>query len=98
MTDAPEWNRVKDLLYTALGLPSDERDAFLVRSCRGDSSLRAELESLLAAHAAAADFGERHSSIQAGHRIGPYEIQSRIGSGGMGDVYRARDARLARDV
>jgi eukaryotic-like serine/threonine-protein kinase len=33
-----------------------------------------------------------------GARLGPYEILSRIGAGGMGEVYRARDARLGRDV
>ena len=33
-----------------------------------------------------------------GARLGPYEIQSALGAGGMGEVYRARDARLGRDV
>src|SRR5437879_9419265 len=36
--------------------------------------------------------------IQAGQRLGPYEILSAIGAGGMGEVYRARDGRLNRDV
>jgi DNA-directed RNA polymerase specialized sigma24 family protein len=35
-------------------------------------------------------------SVNAGTRLGPYEIHSAIGAGGMGDVYRARDTRLDR--
>src|ERR1700682_1894993 len=37
-------------------------------------------------------------SLAAGDKLGPYEIQALIGAGGMGEVYRARDARLNRDV
>ncbi len=37
-------------------------------------------------------------TLAAGHRLGPYEILSPIGAGGMGEVYRARDAKLDRDV
>ena len=36
--------------------------------------------------------------LAAGARLGPYEIQSALGAGGMGEVYRARDSRLERDV
>src|SRR5678810_542438 len=37
-------------------------------------------------------------ALAAGTRLGPYEIQSAIGAGGMGEVYRARDTKLGRDV
>jgi serine/threonine protein kinase len=37
-------------------------------------------------------------SIQPGIHVGPYEILSAIGAGGMGEVYRARDPKLGRDV
>jgi serine/threonine protein kinase len=36
--------------------------------------------------------------LAAGACLGPYEIVSPIGAGGMGEVYRARDTRLGRDV
>jgi serine/threonine protein kinase len=37
-------------------------------------------------------------ALSAGAKLGPYEIQSPLGAGGMGEVYRARDPRLGRDV
>src|ERR1700733_10998314 len=37
-------------------------------------------------------------ALTSGSKLGPYEIQSPLGAGGMGEVYRARDARLNRDV
>jgi serine/threonine protein kinase len=37
-------------------------------------------------------------ALSAGTRLGPYEIQAAIGTGGMGEVYRATDTRLGRDV
>ena len=37
-------------------------------------------------------------SLSLGSRLGPYEVTALIGSGGMGEVYRARDTKLGRDV
>ena len=37
-------------------------------------------------------------SLRPGSRLGPYEVTAQIGQGGMGEVYRARDTKLDRDV
>ena len=37
-------------------------------------------------------------ALAPGNRLGPYEIVAPLGKGGMGEVYRARDTRLGRDV
>ena len=37
-------------------------------------------------------------TLASGSKLGPYEVRSPLGAGGMGEVYRARDTRLGRDV
>src|SRR5204863_2694097 len=41
---------------------------------------------------------EVSTMLSSGSRLGPYEVLSRLGAGGMGEVWRARDSRLQRDV
>jgi eukaryotic-like serine/threonine-protein kinase len=95
------WAQVNEVLHRAMPLTPVDRAAFLESACAGDDSLRREVESLLAA-----DDQVRSSFLQSlpavglgkGVRIGDYEIQALLGAGGMGEVYRARDLRLRRDV
>jgi serine/threonine protein kinase/TolB-like protein/Tfp pilus assembly protein PilF len=95
------WQQVKGVLQNVLERTPLERAAFLDQACDGDQALRQEVESLLATR------NEGRSSflqspptthLSKGTRVGDYEIQSLLGTGGMGEVYRARDLRLRRDV
>jgi Tol biopolymer transport system component len=96
------WQQVKEVLHGALELAPEQRPAFLDKACSTDHSLRQEVESLLeSADGARSDFlpsSALRITTAKGTRLGDYEVQSLIGSGGMGEVYRARDSRLHRDV
>ena len=100
-----QWERVDRIWHDVVARPNAERAAAIVELCRGDEDLRREVESLLAnlAQASNAGFGATPGSVlpvrlAPGTRLGPYEIAVSIGAGGMGEVYRARDTRLGRDV
>lgn len=95
------WQQVRDLLAPAIRLPAAERPGYFDSVCQGDAPLRAELESLIAAHEIAEggnfeqpaldDSGpdERERELFRGRRIGAYRIEAEIAHGGMGTVYRA---------
>src|SRR5579863_6565067 len=95
------WQQVKGVLQSVLELAPSERTGFLNLACEGDESLRHEVESLLAAgDEGCSGFLQSPPTMRLGKgiRVGEYEIQSLLGAGGMGEVYRARDLRLRRDV
>jgi serine/threonine protein kinase len=105
------WQQVDKLLEEALEQQPDHRAAFLDEACNGDAALRQEVESLLSAHGKAGDFIEDPAlqapgpasrgagvRIVAGQQLGPYKILSLLGAGGMGEVYRAKDGRIGREV
>jgi hypothetical protein len=99
---------LSDIYHSALEKPPAERDAFLTEACGGYNALRQEVESLLAYESASSEFLERPASAVAagglaraefvGRQLGPYTIVAPLGAGGMGEVYRARDSKLGRDV
>ncbi|HWX53656.1 MAG TPA: serine/threonine-protein kinase [Verrucomicrobiae bacterium] len=97
------WERIQQLCHAALALEENQQASYLQAACGGDETLRREVESLLlhqervdfietpawqlAAEALAADSASHDPLL--GRRLGPYQIMDKIGSGGMGEVYRA---------
>jgi Tol biopolymer transport system component len=98
------WQRIKALFEAAVDQPIEERAAFLGAAAGDDDSVRREVESLLAADREETRGFDRLSIAAAAtlssppRRIGQYIIDSLIGAGAMGEVYRARDTKLNRDV
>src|SRR5215469_11888470 len=102
------WQQIESLFQEALRHPVEERDAWLREACATDGELQPEVASLLANHhesasagpwaAAAAQLIVKPVLLEPGQYVGPYQVTSFLAAGGMGEVYRARDTKLKRDV
>jgi serine/threonine protein kinase len=104
------WEQINKLYYAALEVAEQERGLFLEAACAADAELRSEVQSLLNMHEQVDGFLGKpameemakemkdDSPSLVGRRLGPYQVLSALGAGGMGEVYKARDTRLNRTV
>src|SRR5215831_117374 len=112
MEKLQQWQKIKEIVGSALERPAGERSAYLDEVCSQDSALRAEVESLLAAHQDAEGLSDVTWSVTAlptqeisqarfvpGMLLGKrYRVVTAAGQGGMGELYRAEDLRLGQTV
>jgi tetratricopeptide (TPR) repeat protein len=100
------WVRIRAVFERALEVEPAEREAFLAAACGGTPDVLAEVRAMLAADS---DGDHKTSLLEAepgailaadltGANVGGYEVVRRIGAGGMGTVYEARQQRPQRTV
>ena len=104
------WRQLEELYQAARDLPASQQSALLERA---DPELRSTVASILAQEGARREGGtflerpaweglesllKTETFVTVGEQLGPYQIEQKIGQGGMGEVFRATDTRLHRTV
>jgi non-specific serine/threonine protein kinase len=108
------WREITEIFHAARERDPARREAFVAEACRDDPTLRREVEAMLAGLDRAGQFGETplfaSSSrpeptapldvieLAPGAQLGPYQVLGLLGAGGMGQVYKAFDPRLRREI
>jgi serine/threonine protein kinase len=110
MSQPERAHQVAELVKSALECAPGERAAFLDQACAGDADIRSEVDSFLQHQDEASQFIEqgalhlaaetlaRDPGLPVAPQIANYQVLSRIGIGGMGEVYLAHDTKLRRKV
>ncbi len=110
--DSKRLRQIEEIYNAILDAAPDDRKSFLSERCGDDDDLRSEVESLLSFENTSDNFidespgplaaemfsGRKDQASRVGEMLGHYRIVSKIGAGGMGEVYLAEDTKLGRKV